>query len=208
MQREKVLYFYNFLWLGNIVKVFHLQTQAIIYGKRNNLSKGRTNSSDDKSKHHGDKWIGSFTKELELGPNQKNFSVPRVVIRLLSCVWLFATAGTAARQASLSFPISQSLLKHTSIESVMPFSHPTLCCSLLLFPQSFPASESFPMSQLFSSGSQRIGASVSASVVLLNIQCWFPLELISLIPLLFKGLLRLFSNTTIQKHHVFSTQPS
>ena len=78
-----------------------------------------------------------------------------------------------------------------------------------LFPsclQSFPASGSFPMSQLFSSGGQSIGASASASVLLLNIQDWFPLGLTGLI-LLSKGLSRVFSSTTVWKYQFFSAQP-
>ena len=75
-------------------------------------------------------------------------------------------------------------------------------------PKSFPASESFPMSWLFSSGDQSIGASASASVLPVNIQGWFPLKLTGLISLQFKGLSRVFSNTKIQKYQFFSTQPS
>ena len=65
------------------------------------------------------------------------FSVPFVVVQLLSCVWLFATPWTAARQASLSLAISQHLLKLMSIESVMPSSHLILCRPLLLLPSVF-----------------------------------------------------------------------
>ena len=87
---------------------------------------------------------------------------------------------------------------HPNISSsVIPFS------SCLLF---FPASGSFPMSKLDASGSRSIGA--SASVLPINIQCWFPLELTGWISLLSKGLSRVFSNTTVQKHQFFSTQLS
>ena len=82
---------------------------------------------------------------------------------------------TEANQASLSFIISQSLLKLMSIDLVMPFNHLSFCCPLLLLPSIFPASRSFPMSRLFASGCQSIGASVSASVLPTNIQDWFPL---------------------------------
>ena len=75
-------------------------------------------------------------------------------------------------------------------------------------PQSFPASGSFPMSWLFTSGGQIIGASASASVLPMNIQCWFSLGLIGLISLLSKGLLRVFFNTTDQKHQFLSAQLS
>ena len=73
---------------------------------------------------------------------------------------------------------------------------------------SFPASGSFPMSWLFTPGGQNIGASASASVLPTNIQCWFPSGLTGLIALLSKGLSRVFSSTTIQKHQFFGTRPS
>ena len=85
-----------------------------------------------------------------------------LVVRLLSHVLLFATPWTAAHQGSLSFTISLSLLKLMSIESVMPSNHLILSSSSCL--QSFLASGSFLMSQLFISGGQSIGASASASV--------------------------------------------
>ena len=74
--------------------------------------------------------------------------------------------------------------------------------------QSFPASGFFPVSQFFASGGQTIGASASASVLPMNIQNRFPLGLTSWISLQSKGLSRVFSNTTVRKHHFFSTQPS
>ena len=82
----------------------------------------------------------------------------------------FATPWTTARQASLSITNSWSLLKLMSIESMMPSSHLILCRSLLLLPSSFPASRSFPMSQLFASGGQSIGVSASTSVLPMNTQ--------------------------------------
>ena len=82
-----------------------------------------------------------------------------------------------------------------------------ISASLFFCLQFLPASGSFPLSQLFASGSQCIGASVSAIVLPLNIQSWFPLGLTSLISLQSKGLSRVFSSTTIQKHPFFSTQP-
>ena len=68
--------------------------------------------------------------------------------------------------------------------------------------------EFFPMSWLFASGSQSIGASASTSVLPMNIQDWFPLRLTGLISLQSKGLSRVFSNTTVQKHQFFGAQPS
>ena len=87
--------------------------------------------------------------------------------------------------------------------------HPTVSSSIIPFSsclQSFPASGSFLMSQLFASGGQSIGTSVSFLPI--NIQDWFPLGLTGLISLLSEGLSRVFSNTTIQKHPFFGAQPS
>ena len=88
--------------------------------------------------------------------------------------------------------------------------HPTISSSVTPFSsclQSFPAPGSFPMSWLFTSGGQCIGASTSASVLPINIQGWFPFGLTSLI-LLSKALSRVFSSTTVQKHQFFGAQPS
>ena len=95
----------------------------------------------------------------------------------LSRVWLFATPWTAAHQASLSISKSRSLYKLMSVESM---THPAISSSVICFSsclQSFPASGSFPMSQFFTSGGQRIGVSASSSVLPMNIQKWFPLGL-------------------------------
>ena len=131
-----------------------------------------------------------------------------VVVQSLSCVRLFATPWTVACQASLSFAICLSLFKLMSIESMMPSKHLILCCHLLLLPSVFPASGSFPMSLHFASCGQRIGASDSALVLPVNIQGWFPLGLTDLISLLSKGLSRVFSSTTVQKHQFFGAQSS
>ena len=77
-----------------------------------------------------------------------------------------------------------------------------------LLPSAFSLSQSFPMSQFFTAGGQSTGASTSASVLPMNIQGWFPLGLTGLISLLSKRLSRVFSNTTVQKHQFFGTQPS
>ena len=105
----------------------------------------------------------------------------------LSHVWLSVTPWTAARQASLSITNFWSPPKLMSIESVMPSNHLILCCPLLLLPQSFSASGSFPMSQFFASGDKSIGTSASASVLPMNIQDWFPLGWTGWITLLSKG---------------------
>ena len=129
-------------------------------------------------------------------------------VQSLSHVCLFVTPWAAARLSSLSITNSRSLLKPMSIESVMPSSHLILCCPLLLLPQSFPASGSFQMSQFFVSGGQSIGISASTSVLPMNTQDWFPLGWTGWISLQSKGLSRVFSNTTVQKHQFFSAQPS
>ena len=100
------------------------------------------------------------------------------------------------RACSNSCPLSQRC-RSTISSSVVPF-----CL------QSFPASQSFLMNWLLASGDQSIGASASTSVLPMNIQDWFPLGLTSLISLWSKGLSRVFSNTTVQKHQFFSTQLS
>ena len=117
------------------------------------------------------------------------------VVQLLNCVWFFATPWTAARQASLSSPVSRSLLRFMSVESVM-LSISSSAASFYL--PSFSTSGSFPLSYLFTSGGQGIGASASASVIPVNIQGWFLLGLTGLI-LQSKGLSRVFSNTTVLK---------
>ena len=127
-------------------------------------------------------------------------------VQSLSSVRLFATHGLqqarlpcpspAPRACSNSCPLSQ-------------WCHPTISFSVVPLSsclQSFPASGSFPVSQFFTSGDQSIGA--SASVFLMNIQGWFPLGLISWISLQSRGLSRVFSRTTVQKHQFFGAQPS
>ena len=129
------------------------------------------------------------------------------VVQLLSHVQPFASPWTVAHQASQSFTVSRvcsnsctlSQWCHPIISSVIPFSS----C-----PQSFLASGSFPVNWLFASDGQTIGASASASVLPVNIQGSFPLGLSGWFPLLTKGLSRVFSRTTIQKHQLFGTQPS
>ena len=86
--------------------------------------------------------------------------------------------------------------------------HLILCLPLLLLPPSLPALESFPMSQLFAWGGQSIGLLASASVLPVNSQDWSPLGWTGWISLQSKGLSRVFSNTTVQKHQFFSSQLS
>ena len=129
-------------------------------------------------------------------------------VQSLNHVWLFATLWTAERQASLSIINSQSYLNSHPLSW---WCHPTISSSVVPFSsrlQSFWASGSFPMSQFFASDGPSIGVSASASVLSINIQDWFPLGLTSLISLQSKGLSRVFSNTTFQKHQFFCAQPS
>ena len=89
--------------------------------------------------------------------------------------------------------------------------HPTILSSVISFsfcPQSFPASGSFPMSQLFASGGQSTGVSDSTWVLPMNTQDWSPLGWTGWISLQSKGLSRVFSNTTVQKHQFFGAQLS
>ena len=129
-----------------------------------------------------------------------------IVVQSLRRVWLFATPG-GLQHARLPCPsLSPGVCSNscplswwcclTISSSATPFS---FCL------QPFPASGSFPMSWLFTSGCQ---ASASASVFPVNIQDWFPLGLTGLISLLSKGLSRVFSGTTVWKHQFFSAQPS
>jgi len=90
---------------------------------------------------------------------------------------------------------------HWVSDAIQP-SHPLSPTPFPSCPQSFPASGSFLMNDLFGSGGQSIGASASASVLPMNIQDWFPLELTGWISLLFKGLSRVFSSTIVQKHQL------
>ena len=128
-------------------------------------------------------------------------------VQSLSPVRLFVIPRTTAHQASLSITNSRSLLKLTSIDSVMPSNHLILYCPLFLPPSIFPSSKVFS-NEFFTSGGQRIVVSASASVLPVNIQGRFPLGWISWISLQSKGLSRVFSNTTVQKHQFVGTQVS
>ena len=121
-------------------------------------------------------------------------------VQSLSRVWLFVTPWTVEHQVSFSITMSLSQWFHPIISSsVAPFSSCT---------QSFPTSESFPMSWLFASGTQSIGTSASTSVLPMNIQGWFPLGLTGLISLQYKRLSKVFSNTKVQKQKIASAKPS
>ena len=121
------------------------------------------------------KWLENFHHLLSWMEKSLHNNHYFIVVQSLSHVQLFVTPWTAARQASLSFTISQSLLKLMSFESVMPSNHLILVIPFSSCLQSFPESGFFPVSWLFVSGGQGIRASASASVLQLNIQYSFPL---------------------------------
>ena len=129
-------------------------------------------------------------------------------VQSLSCVRLFVTPWTAALQAFLSITNSEEF---TQTHTLSRWCHPTISSFVVPFsscPQSFPASGSFPMSQLFISGGQIIGVLASTSDLPINTQDWSPLGWTGWISLQSKGLSRVFSNTTVQKHQFFSAQLS
>ena len=105
------------------------------------------------------------------------------------------------------FPVFHHL-KFMPIESMMLSNHLILCWCLLLLCSIFSKIRVSPLSWLFTSGGKSIGASASTSVLPVNIQCWFPLGLTGFISLQCKGLSRVFTSTTIQKHRFFGTHPS
>ena len=124
-------------------------------------------------------------------------------------VQLFATLWTAACQAPLSFTVSPRVCSNSCLLSQWCYLTISSSAALLSFClQSFPASGSFLVNQLFASGGQSTGASSCTISHSSYIQAWFPLGLTGLISLLSKGLSGVFSNTTVQKHQFFGTQPS
>ena len=129
-------------------------------------------------------------------------------VQSLSRVQLFATPWTAACQASLSITNSKSLLKLISIYLVMPSKHIILCHPLLLPPSIFSSIRVFSNESVLCTNGQSIRVSASASVLPMNIQAWFPLGWPGWVSLKSRGLSRVFSNTTVQKHQFFGTQLS
>ena len=136
------------------------------------------------------------------------FSIPVDTVAVLqspSCVQLFAISWTAAHQV----PVPHHLLMfaqvhvHCISDAIQP--SPDVLFSFCL--QSFPASETFLMSQLFASDDQNTGASASATDLTITSQGWFPLGLTGLIFLQSKGLSNVFSSTTVRKHQFFGSQP-
>ena len=128
-------------------------------------------------------------------------------VQSFSRVQLFGTPWAAAWQASLSITNSGS----SNLYPLSRWCHSTISSSVVPFSsclQYFPASGSFPTSGIFASSDQSIRASASTSVLPMNIQDWFPLGWTGWISLQSKGLSRVFSNTTVQKHQFFGPQLS
>ena len=120
------------------------------------------------------------------------------VVQSLGSVLLFTTSWTAAHLSSLSFTVSQSLLKFMSFELVMLSNRLILCHPLLLLPSVFPSIRVFSNESALHVMWESIGASVSTLVLPVNIQGWLPLGLTGLISLPSKALSRIFSNTTVE----------
>ena len=137
------------------------------------------------------------TNKISFKPLLWPTSVVQNSVHLLSRVRFSATPWTAAPQASVSMNNSWSLLKLRFIESVMASNHLILCRPLFL-PSVFPSIRVFPNESVLRIRWQNVGALASASVLLMNIQDWFPSWLNALISLQSKGLSRVFSNTTVQ----------
>ena len=143
-------------------------------------------------------WTSAYQAPPSMGFSRQEYWSEVPLPSLNKRIQLFVTPWTAACQVSLSPTISQSLVRFMVIESVMLSNHLILCCLLLLCLQSFPASGSFPMSQLFASGDQSIGA--SASVLPMSIELIsFSIDRFELLTV--QRLSRVFSSTTVQKHH-------
>ena len=137
-----------------------------------------------------------------------NITVQFSSVRSLSRVRLFATPWIAAPQASLSITTP---VVHSDSRSSSQWCHPAISSSVVPFSsclQSLPASKSFPVSQLFAWGGQSTGVSALASFLPKKSQGWSPSEWTGWVSLQSKGLSRVFSNTTVQKHQFFGAQPS
>ena len=147
-------------------------------------------------------------ERLQNVSRQNNDSVQFSSVQSLKRVGHFATPWITACQASLSITNFRSSLK---LSPSSQWCHPAISASVVPFPscpQSLPASGSFPMSQLFTWGGQSIGVSASVSVLPMNTKDWSPLGWTGWISLQSKGLSRVLSNTTVQKHQFFGAQLS
>ena len=143
-------------------------------------------------------------------PHFENYSNKEIWVQFSSVAQLCPTLCDPTKRSMPGLPVYHQLPEfmqthvHWVGDAIQP-SHPLLSPSSPC-PQSFPASGSFPMSQLFASGGQSIGVWASTSVPTMNTQDWSPLGWTGWISLQSKGLSRVFSNTTVQKHQFFSAQ--
>ena len=150
-----------------------------------------------------------LTKSLALQHHQDAILYGRISHSVQSPVVSDSLRSHGLQQARLPWH-SPTPRAHSNSCPLSQWGHPTISSSVVPFShlQSFPASGSFQMSQFFTSSGQSIGVSASASVLPMNIQDWFPLGWTSWVSLQSKGLSRVFSNTTVQKHQFFGTQLS
>ena len=156
-------------------------------------------------------WFQVSTEVLKLHRKRGQLYMPNASVSQFSCSVMSDSLRPHGLQHT-RFPCSSPTLRACSNSCPLSgWCHPTISSSVIPFSsclQYFSASGSFPMSQFFTSGGQSIGVSASASVLPKNIQGWFPLGWTGWISLQSKGLSRIFSNTTVQKHQFFSTQLS
>ena len=149
--------------------------------------------------------VVSLTLSLFLPLNFSYFTSPCLsvsYVQWLSHVWLFVTPGTTACRPPYPSPTPGV---HTNLCPLWQWCHPNISSSVIPFSsctQSFQASESFQMSQLFISGGQSIAVSASTSVAPMNTQDWSPLAWTGWISLQSKGLSRVFSNTTVSEYSI------
>ena len=146
--------------------------------------------------------------EIYLKEGKTKPSVEFSLVQLLSRVWLLVTPWIAARQASLSITNSQSLLKLMSIESVMPSSHLILCRPLLFLPPIPPSIRVFSNESTLRTRWPKYWSFSFSIIPSKKSQGWSPSEWTGWISLQSKGLSRVFSNTTVQKHQFFGAQLS
>ena len=177
-KKKVVLLFFFFFSPGQRVKAKSKWEKSWTVGKRRKKGKKKAMEREweIQIKSHKEKEVRNRKRAEDGGRRETEIGISSVSsIQSLSRVWLFVTPWIAARQASLSITNSRSSLKLMPIESVMPSSHLILCRPFSSCPQSLPASGSFPMSQLFTSGGQSTWVSASTSVLPMNTQGWSPL---------------------------------
>ena len=152
-----------------------------------------------------------FTAEWSMEEEQKPRRTLLYKVLFSSVTQLCPTLCDPMDCSTPGFPVHHQLPELAQTHPSSWWCHPAISSSVVPFSshlQSFPASGSFQMSQFFTSGGQRIGVSASVSVLLMNTQDWSPLGWTGWISLQSKGLSRVFSNTTVQKHQFFSAQLS